>query len=52
MTDLRKPKVWTEEERQNVVNVFSWLLKEDRKQNPENYNKPKKENDNTSRVQR
>ena len=52
MTDLRKPKVWTEEERQNVVNVFSWLLKEDRKQNPENYNKPIKENDDTSRVQK
>lgn len=52
MDNLRKPKNWTDEERQNIVNVFAWLLKEDKKQNPNNYKKPIKENDNTSRVQR
>jgi hypothetical protein len=39
MGNLRKPKDWTEEERQNVVNVFAWLLKEDKKQNPHLYKK-------------
>lgn len=28
---------WTEEERKRVVAVFEWLLKEDKKQNPELY---------------
>lgn len=32
---------WNEEERQNIVNVFAWLLKEDRKQNPHLYTKNK-----------
>jgi hypothetical protein len=39
MSDLTKPNNWTEEETQNVVNVFSWLLREDRKQNPHLYKK-------------
>lgn len=30
---------WTEEERERVVQVFAWLLKEDRKQNPHLYQK-------------
>lgn len=30
---------WTTEERDRIVAVFEWLLKEDRKQNPENYQK-------------
>lgn len=44
MTKIDKPRgwaEWTEEERQNVVNVFSWLIKEDRKQNPHLYKKEK-----------
>ena len=41
MDNLRKPKNWTEEERQNVLNVFGWLLKEDKKQNPHLYQKIK-----------
>lgn len=28
---------WTPEEKERVVAVFEWLLKEDKKQNPENY---------------
>ncbi len=30
---------WTDEERDRIVTVFEWLLKEDRKQSPENYQK-------------
>ncbi len=30
---------WTDEERERVVNVFAWLLKEDNKQNPHLYKK-------------
>ena len=30
---------WTNEERERVVKVFEWLLKEDKEQNPENYEK-------------
>lgn len=41
MDNLRKPKDWTEEEKQNVLNVFGWLLKEDKKQNPHLYKKKK-----------
>ena len=41
MSDLVKPSNWTEEETQNVVNVFAWLLKEDKKQNPHLYQKIK-----------
>jgi hypothetical protein len=41
MSDLVKPSNWTEEETQNVVNVFAWLLKEDKKQNPHLYKKMK-----------
>lgn len=41
MSDLVKPSNWTEEETQNVVNVFAWLLKEDKKQNPHLYKKTK-----------
>ena len=29
----------TDEERKRLVEVFTWLLKEDKKQNPENYKK-------------
>ncbi len=29
----------TDEERTRLVAVFEWLLKEDKKQNPENYEK-------------
>lgn len=32
---------WTKEEWQNVVNVFAWLLKEDKKQNPHLYKNKK-----------
>lgn len=32
---------WNEEETQTVLNVFVWLLKEDRKQNPHLYQKIK-----------
>ena len=32
---------WTKEEWQNVVNVFTWLLKEDKKQNPHLYKNKK-----------
>jgi len=32
------------EEKQNLVGVFAWLIQEDKKQNPELYNKPKKQN--------
>lgn len=28
---------WTPEEKDRVVAVFEWLLKEDKKQHPENY---------------
>lgn len=34
----------------NLVAVFSLLLKWDKEQNPENYKKPIKENDDPSRV--
>lgn len=34
----------------NLVAVFKLLLEWDRKQNPENYKKPTKENDNASAV--
>ncbi len=30
---------WTTEERDRIVAVFEWLLKEDKKQNPEKYRK-------------
>lgn len=30
---------WTPEERERFVSVFEWLLKEDKKQNPEKYRK-------------
>lgn len=30
---------WTDEERERVVNVFAWLLKEDKKQNLDLYKK-------------
>lgn len=35
--DKIKPDNWTPEERDRVVRVFEWLLKEDRKQNPNLY---------------
>ena len=40
--DKRKPENWTPEERERVVKVFEWLLKEDKKQNPHLYKKPKR----------
>lgn len=36
----------------NLVAVFSLLLKWDKEQNPENYKQSIQENDNTSRIQR
>lgn len=38
--DKKNPKNWTKEERDTVVKVFDWLLKQDRKQNPDLYKKP------------
>lgn len=37
MMSKKESDNWTEEERKRVVAVFEWLLKEDKKQNPENY---------------
>ncbi len=39
MKNTNQNTKWTDEETQNIVNVFSWLLKEDRKQNPHLYQK-------------
>lgn len=39
MTPKKNNNDWTTEERERVVSVFEWLLKEDKKQNPENYEK-------------
>jgi hypothetical protein len=35
--DKKNPNNWTPEERGRVVRVFEWLLKEDKKQNPDLY---------------
>ncbi len=40
--DKKNPKNWTPEERGRVVKVFEWLLKEDKKQNPHLYKKPRR----------
>ena len=40
--DKRNIRDWTPEERERVVKVFEWLLKEDKKQNPHLYKKPKR----------
>lgn len=40
---------WTTEERDRIVAVFEWLLKEDKKQNPEEY-EPKSSSVETPRV--
>lgn len=40
----KNPKEWSKEERERVVSVFEWLLKEDEKQNPDRY-KTKKSDD-------
>ena len=37
--DIKNISDWTDEERERVVNVFAWLLKEDKKQNPHLYKK-------------
>lgn len=37
MMSKKESDNWTEEERKRVVAVFEWLLKEDKKQNPELY---------------
>jgi hypothetical protein len=37
----KNPIEWTEEEKQNVVNVFSWLLEQDKKQSPHLYKNKK-----------
>ncbi len=37
--DSKNISDWTDEERNRVVNVFAWLLKEDKKQNPDLYKK-------------
>ena len=34
---MKKQIILTEEENQKLVEVFAWLIKEDRKQNPELY---------------
>lgn len=41
MKNTKQNTKWTDEETQNVVNVFTWLLKEDRKQNPHLYKNKK-----------
>ena len=38
--DKINPKNWTEEERARAVSVFQWLLKEDKKQDPDLYKMP------------
>ena len=30
-------KNWTREERDNIVNAFAWLIRQDKKQNPDFY---------------
>ncbi len=42
MKTTKQSVKWTDEETQNVVNVFAWLLKEDKKQNPHLYKKNEK----------
>ena len=37
--DSKNINDWTSEQRERLVNVFTWLLKEDRKQNPDLYKK-------------
>lgn len=37
--DSKNINDWTDEKRERVVNVFTWLLKEDKKQNPDLYKK-------------
>lgn len=37
--DRKNISDWTDEERERVVNVFAWLRKEDKKQNPHLYKK-------------
>ena len=41
---MKEIKKWTTEERDRVMSVFAWLLKQDKKQNPHLYKKikPKK----------
>ncbi|NCN11690.1 hypothetical protein GW937_00015 [Candidatus Kaiserbacteria bacterium] len=36
-TDETRMSNWTSEERGRLVSAFEWLLKEDKKQNPEKY---------------
>jgi len=42
----KKPEIrfndLTQEEKDNLVGVFAWLLKEDRRQNPHLYRRPSK----------
>ncbi len=40
--DKKNPKNWTKEESNRVVAVFQWLLDQDKKQNPDRYNLPKR----------
>ena len=35
--DKQNSNNWTDEERERMINVFSWLIEEDKKQNPELY---------------
>jgi hypothetical protein len=46
-----KPKSteWNKEERDNIVGAFDWLLKQDKKQHPENYKKTE-QNDTNTRI--
>ena len=39
---------WTGEERDTLVNVFKWLIEEDKKQNPNLYTKSKPQADSES----
>jgi hypothetical protein len=41
MEDRRKLPKWTKEETDRVVAVFELLISMDKKQHPENYQKPK-----------
>ena len=36
--DKKNSNNWTKEERGRIVGVFEWLIKEDKKRNPDLYN--------------
>ena len=39
--DKRNLKNWSQEEKDNFIAVFQWLLEQDKKQNPDLYKFPK-----------